>query len=466
MQEGFAVVLDIGKTLTKLTVWSRDGQMLDRYSRPNAMVMQDGIARLDEAGIRAFLIESLRAVSDQPVDYIIPVAHGAGVAAITHDRLAYLPIDYEQEPPSEINEAYGAQRDPFDETGSPALPACLNFGKQLFWADRLYPDVNTQATFMPWPQYWAWVLSGVAASEVSSLGCHSDVWNPARADYSTFAKEQGWAARFAPIRRASDIIGTLRPELAQATGLPASVRILTGVHDSNAALLAARGFPEIDGEEATILSTGTWFVAMRLPKKPLDFIQLPESRDCLVNIDVFGRPVPSARFMGGREIERLIEIDTRRLDIKPDQQLLLEAVDRVVSTRAMVLPTLTPGIGPFADHISKWVNRPDDWTARRAATGLYAALVADTSLDLIGAHNRILVEGRFAEAEIFVRALTSLRPDTQIYVANADNDVSFGALRLVNPALKPDSALRTVRPLDQSLIAYREAWFDNLSAHP
>jgi hypothetical protein len=89
---------------------------------------------------------------------------------------------------------------------------------------------------------------------------------------------------------------------------------------------------------------------------------------------------------------------------------------------------------------------------------LYAALVADTSLDLIGSKERILVEGRFAEAEVFVRALAALRPDTAVYTANAHNDVSFGALRLIASTLSPQGKLVRVTPLDGDLAGYRARW--------
>lgn len=130
----------------------------------------------------------------------------------------------------------------------------------------------------------------------------------------------------------------------------------------------------------------------------------------------------------------------------------------------MILPTLASGFGPFPDGTFAWVNGPADWFARRATACLYAALVADVSLDLIGTKERILVEGRFAEAEVFVRGLAALRPDTAVYTANAHNDVSFGALRLINPDLKPDTALARVQPLDGDLTAYRAAWHAALEA--
>ncbi len=458
MARGATIVIDLGKTLSKVSLWDLDGRMLDRQTRPNIPLEIDDTRRLDAHDIGNWLLETLSRYADHPVTTVIPVGHGAGVAALVDGKLAFPPLDYEQAIPGAVMDAYRDQRDPFAHTGSPALPDGLNFGSQLWWLDQLYPEVMASATFLPWAQYWACFLTGNAVSEVTSLGCHSDLWSPQGADFSPMAQRLGWAARFAPVVRAGDTAGTLLPEIAKATGLSEDVRVLAGLHDSNAALLAARGFAEIADNEATVLSTGTWFIGMRLPATPVDTARLPEARDCLVNIDVHGRPVPSARFMGGREIETLIEIDTRRVDIKPDQPALLAAVSAVLRQNRMILPTLMRGFGPYPDSAFAWINRPEDWYERRAAACLYAALVADTSLDLIGASGRLLVEGRFAEAEVFVRALASLRPDTAVYTANAHNDVSFGALRLIDPGLKPQGELVRVEPLDADLDTYRNRW--------
>lgn len=458
LAEGRIIVVDIGKTMSKVTLWSRDGQCLDRQVRPNAACEVEGIRRLDVDGIAGWLVEALASHAAHPVEAIIPVAHGAGVVALGPEGALIPPLDYEQPIPDAVMAAYRAQRDPFALTGSPALPDGLNMGAQLFWLDQLHPRAMQTATLVPWAQYWAWFLGGVAVSEVTSLGCHSDLWLPDAGRFSPLAERMGWAARFAPMARAADAVGRLRPELARCTGLPDSVEVLAGLHDSNAALLAARGFDGIALREATVLSTGTWFVAMRLPDEVVFTHALDGARDCLVNVDAYGRPVPSARFMGGREIESVIGLDTRRVDIRPDQPALLAAVPGLVEAGAMLLPTLAPGCGPFPDAAPRWIAEPADWHDRRAAMCLYAALVADVALDLIGAKDRLLIEGRFAEAEVFVRALAALRPDTAVFTANAHNDVSFGALRLLNPLLSPQGGLRRVEPLKTPIADYRARW--------
>ncbi|MBK7162937.1 MAG: carbohydrate kinase [Sphingomonadales bacterium] len=449
------LVLDVGKTLSKLSRWSANGVLLDKVIRPNARYEVDGLVRLDAGGIGAWVRETLQNYASKgPVRAIIPVGHGAGVAAIRNSELAFAPLDYEQPIPEAVMTDYRLKRDTFGDTGSPALPLGLNIGSQLHWIETVTPGALDGVALVPWAQYWSWFLSGVATSEVTSLGCHSDLWNPAAGDFSDLARSRGWANRFAPMAKAGDVVGKLKPEF----GFGDTVDVHCGIHDSNAALLAARGFVEIEQEEVTVFSTGTWFIGMRCPKVPFDLRNLAEARDCLVNVDAHGAAVPSARFMGGREIEEVICIDTRRVDIVPDQPALLAAVAAVLKAGSMLLPTLVPDCGPFPNGCGHWVAEPADWVQRRAAACLYAALVANVSLDLIGAENILLVEGRFSEAEVFVRALASLRRGTRVYTSNAHNDVSLGALRLIDPSIRPSGKLKRVEPLTEDLTNYAAQW--------
>jgi sugar (pentulose or hexulose) kinase len=434
-----------------MSLWSREGQCLEKRTRTNAAKPADPYMPLDTRATADWLIESLAEFASHPVEAIIPVAHGAAVAGIREGAPAFPPLDYEWEIPADCLSEYREQRDAFALTGSPELPAGLNFGAQLHYLESLGSLAGV--TLMPYAQYWAWLLSGAATSQVTSLGCHSDLWLPGDSDFSPMAKRRGWAAQFAPMVHASDVVGTLRPELAERTGFSPTVRIHAGLHDSNAALVAARGCPELAAHEMTVLSTGTWFVAMRTPGEPVDLAALPETRDCLVNVDVEGQAVPSARFMGGREVELL----GGGID-RPGTAGLAKALH--VGT--MVLPAHVQGCGPFAEHAGSWIDKPENEAQQQAAVALYAALMADCSLDLIGAKQRLLIEGRFAASEIFVRALATLRPGTKVFTANAEADVSFGALRLIEPSLSPPGTLTQVQPLDADLDSYRSGWLSHL----
>ncbi len=456
MLPGRVIVLDVGKTLAKLSLWSEEGRLIERFQRYNARVESRGRHALDTEGIEQWALEILRQFARRgPVSAIVPVAHGAAAAVLRAGRLACPVADYEDPVPQDVRAAYDAQRDAFALTGSPALPDGLNLGAQLYRLEQERPELLTgDASIVTWPQYWAWKLSAVTSSEVSSLGCHTDLWRPGERGPSAIARERGWFARLAPRRRADERLGSLSEEWAARTGLSAEVGVYCGVHDSNAALLAAHGFTDTAAAEVTVISTGTWFVAMRVPQAATaDWAALPESRDCLVNVDVEGRPIPSARFMGGRELERIGGLGVE------DAQAALQALPEVLETGAMALPGWVPGVGPYGQSRARWLHEPRNPAARAAAAGLYAALMMDTSLELIGSSGRLIVEGRFAGTDLFVRALAALRPDAQVLV-NGDEEsaVPYGALRLLDPTVRPPGALRRIAPLEADLTPYKARW--------
>jgi sugar (pentulose or hexulose) kinase len=462
MPDGWTVVLDVGKSVSKATLWDEGGMLRARRSRPNPRLEADGCGVLDSAGIERWLVSVLaKFAACGPVDAIVPVAHGAGAALLHRNRLQSGPLDYEWSEVAADRPSYDRQRDPFEFTGSPALPAGLNLGVQLHWLESLGTANFRSSTIVPWAQYWAWVLSGVPACEVSSLGCHTDLWRPFDDAPSHLAAARGCAEQFAPRMPAHTVLGTLRKEWVDLTGLPPNVQVLCGLHDSNAALLAARGRSEIEGRDATVLSTGTWFVAMRSSittrsasertagfTAPGTTARLAEGRDCLVNVDVNGAPVPSARFMGGRELELL--------NAKSNAEPAIASAVRVIIDGDMILPTTVPGVGPFpnARHRNLAFKNSADMPA---LAQIYAALVTDVSLDLIGSCDCLIIEGRFAQAPVFTRVLASLRRDTRIWVSNIDDGVAQGALSLLNRSA-PKGALERIAPLEMDTDAYRARW--------
>ena len=460
MLERCVIVFDVGKTNAKLTLWDGSGRQLERRVRAND-VIRAGYRALDVAGIEEWLGETLADFARRAsIGAIVPVAHGAAAALVYEGRLFATPMDYEQDVDPTERGHYVAQRDKFAETGAPLLPHALNLGLQLHWLERLTSAWHEDLRILLWPQYWSWRLSGVMASETTSLGCHTDLWNPLAQRFSSLAQRRGWAARMPPLRRAGEVLGTLTDEWIARTGLPGDCRVLCGLHDSNAALLAARGHTEIRDHDATVLSTGTWFVAMRSPSSHSQQspATLDEHRDCLINVDIAGSPVPSSRFMGGREAELIGDIDTHALTVNYEPQRLIERLPSLLQSGAAALPTFARGSGPFPQAAGEWRTKPSRADDQRAITGLYLALLADASLELIGSRDRLLIEGRFAEAVIFVRALAALRPQQQVFVCNAQDDVPYGALRLLDSALAPAAPLRAVEPLDVDFSAYASEW--------
>jgi sugar (pentulose or hexulose) kinase len=391
-------VIDIGKTNAKVVlIDSTTRQQVAGRSTPN-VVRRDGVyPHADVEMLWAFIIESLKSLgAEHGVDGISITTHGATAALMAGEQLALPVLDYEHNGPEETAAAYGAVRPDFAESLSPRLPNGLNLGAQIFWQAQVHAPAFAPVTaILTYPQYWAWRLTGIMASEVTSLGCHTDLWAPARAEFSSLVRGQGWEGLFPPVRPAASVLGRIRPGVAAVAGLHGDTPVTCGIHDSNASLL-----PHLGSHETpfTILSTGTWAIAMTVGG---DTDKLDPRRDSLANVDAFGRAVPTARFMGGREFDQLVDevVEPSAADVA-----------RVIGDDIRVQPNFTPGVGPFPDARGRWTHTPETLTSgeRTAAASLYLALVTRACLDLCGLGREIVIEGPLARNALFGQALARL----------------------------------------------------------
>ncbi|WP_394789994.1 FGGY-family carbohydrate kinase [Rhodoferax sp.] len=407
------LVIDIGKSHAKLLLVDDSGTVLEQHGRKNAPVTAPlGYSALDIAGLTGWICSTLAASSlTRRCARAITSTHGAAFVALDNAGLAWPPLDYEFDgyanQTSALHQAYQAQRDGFDATLSPDLPMGLNAARQLYWLQHTHPDAWARTrTLLPYPQYWAWWLSGVAASEVSSLGCHTQLWQPDAQDYSQLAKTQGWAALFASLAPAWQVLGTVRPALAEALGLPKSCEIHVGVHDSNACL--ARYLAS--DQDLTVVSSGTWTVLMA---PDASTATLDAERDMLCNVNVRGQATPTARFMGGREFAAL-------LDGAPADLGTPDGVDQLLRKQIYALPSFAPQGGPFMQRRGEIMRAGQpialqDLAAaeRSALAALYCAqLTAWLVLQLRPGSQRstVVVEGPLAHNPLYLGLLQALLP--------------------------------------------------------
>lgn len=223
-----------------------------------------------------------------------------------------------------------------------------------------------------YPEYWAFRLTGVAATEVTSLGCHTDLWDPHARRQSSLARTLGIDEAMAPTRKAGEVLGRILPKIAQRTGLPPDTPVHCGIHDSNASLL-----PHLLSREAPfgVVSTGTWIIAMAIGAGA---VSLDAGRDTLINVDALGDPVPSARFMGGREHDLLMQ-GAQTVPTEAD-------IGASLGAGRMLLPAVVPETGPFRGRAAGWIGGdPEPGSGVRAAcVGFYLGLMTAQCLALIG----------------------------------------------------------------------------------
>jgi len=447
---GVTAVLDIGKTNVKVATFASDGALVWERTMPNRMVSGPLYPHADVETIWAFLLSALADANKvSAIAAIVPTTHGCAAALIDVSGLVLPVMDYEFAGVDEIEPHYAPLRPPFSQTFSPALPVGLNLARQLAWQQRHFADAFARARYLlTYPQYWAWRLSGVAAAEVTSLGAHSDLWAPLQGQFSSVVAALDLRRLMPPLRPAYQCLASIKPDIAAAAGLGGDVGVFCGVHDSNASLL-----PHLGSRRApfTIVSTGTWVIMMA---PGLSVTGLDPADDTLANVDVEGRPVATARFMGGREYAAIAGAPGN-----PDPASLA----RVIASGAMALPCFAgPGAGgPFAARHGE--IRGDIASADRPALAtLYVALMSDLMLTRLGVTaGDLVVEGGFAANPSYAALLAAFRPSQPVFAGSDAAGTARGAALLAQwppRDFQPPPLIAAQPCAIEGLHAYRDAW--------
>jgi L-fuculokinase len=447
-------ILDVGKTHTKFIAADADsGRIAARYERASRSIEGSVIRALDVVGIERWLRETLSAFPEKAaIEALVPVAHGAAAVLLDAEDQVHFAPDYEDQAFELVAETYRTRRDPFSETFSPFLPLGLNLGRQLYFLESCHaPQFKRIQSCLLYPQYWAWRLCGEKASEVTSLGCHTDLWCPREAKPSRLAERRGWSGLLPALHAASDTLGHVSAELVRATGLDPGCRVQCGIHDSNASYLSHRtGRPA--AQPFSVVSSGTWIIVMA---HGADLSRLRESDDMLANVDALGDAVPTARFMGGREYEAILGPGNG--PVVPTH----DALASVLRHRAFALPPARSASerSGFAGRLI----RADGLTAeeRAALATAYLALRTGRRLSDLGATGDILIDGPLSANRLYVELLANLRPGCAIRTNDARSGVVRAAQVLagMQPGAEAYFQFAVSDPLP-GFLAYRSEWTD------
>ena len=447
------LVLDVGKTNVKLLVLSKTGHVVDVVRLENRSLDGPPYPHLDTEGIWRWLLQTAAGFAQKYSIYaIVPKTHGCAAALVHDDELVLPIVDYETEIPEDTVEAFRAVMPTFEETHSPDLPGGLSLGRQLFWLQRDYPGEFSRAQrVLTYPQYWAWRLCGVAASEVTSISCHSHLWRPQYRTFSSLVDEQGWYSLFPPMRSAYDVLGPILSEVALMTGISPDCKVYNGIHDANASYsLFLKGYTK----PFCLLSTGTWVVLIN-PQLPVT--KLNAHRDTMALADLRGGPVPMGRFMGGREFEIL------SAEAGVTNKEFTEAdVRSVLTKRSFLLPSFATG-GPFMGRHG-YATGPSVKTGGEilARATLYLALVTMTSARILEMGGDLIVTGGFVNNPWYCRLVAALTGCRRCFVDHQSESTALGAGML--PAWHSDDIqlplhLTPVEKFDDpNLFHYAEEW--------
>jgi sugar (pentulose or hexulose) kinase len=456
-------VLDMGKSNIKLSAVTRAGEGVETVSIPNPVLPGPPCRRHDLDAITEWVMAYLSIFCRRhPISNFVTSGHGSGGVLVGNDPDglnggAALPmIDYEQEAPDVLNEAYLPLCGSFLDRGSVTLQAMTHQGRQLYLMQREDPARFAKARwFLNLPQYWAWRLTGVARCELSIMGAQSHLWNVVERRFAPIVESQGWQSLMPLFAPAWQPLGTIRNPLAARYGLPDNIQVHNGAHDSsvNFYRYQTAGLTGI-----TVVSTGTWLVALADGVNP-DL--LDEHRNMTCNSDVFGKPLGGALTMGGREFHHVA--GKQRHDAVAD----LALVAKLVQQRTFALPSFGAESGQVKGSAGRgriMGPPPQDSAERLALAVLYLALLTVSCANTLGAKRTIVLDGTYLRDPLYARLVAALRPNAETLENHEGDGVASGAALLCSHETRREPAPITLslpQPLSEfaDLGAYASEWF-------
>ena len=439
------VVLDIGKTNVKLTfVDSSNNKALYSFRTKQENIIRHSIKILNSNSIYEWALTKIVFVGRKySLDKFVCTAHGTSIALIGEQNQEILACtDYEYKF-DKIFDHYKRLAPNFNESFTPFLENGLNIGQQIYYLYKKNPKMIKNTKFiLTYPQYIAWKLSGNFSSEISYLGCHTHLWDFKKNKLSSFVKKLRLENKFPPMRKAWEVIG--QKKIANS-----NLQIVNGVHDSNASYLY---FKNSNIKNFTLVTTGTWYIIFN---QKTSLTHLNPNLDMLANIDVFGKPVPTIRFMGGREYDNLMKVFKITTNTK--------ALKNFNYKNYLIYPSYASG-GAF---INKKININFFKKLKKGQIYylicLYIAFVINFSLNKMKSSNTIILDGPITKNITIMKILSSLRPKQLVLKNKKEIGTTLGATNLFN--IKKKNKLQTVdipKYQNQSMKSSYKLWEEDL----
>lgn len=425
-------VFDVGKTNKKLFLFDEQYKIVfERSARFTETVDEDGDPCENLESLRLSVFDSLREVFRNPAFEIKSInfaTYGASFVYIDEDGKPLAPLyNYLKAYPKALQDqfyaAYGGEAEFSNRTASPVLGS-LNSGMQLYRIKYEKPELFKQIRYaLHLPQYLSYLISGEAYSDLTSIGCHTNLWDFTNNDYHEWVKKEGIMDKLAPIVPSDSVIPAAFPGNNYAVG--------AGFHDSSAALV-----PYLVNfhEPFILLSTGTWCISLNpFNSSPLTADEL--ENDCLCYLQYEGKPVKASRLFAGYEHEQQVKriaahfgTDVIAYRSVPFDPQIITALQQTAKVEEL---NEEDGKGLKESAFGK-----RDLNQFSSAIAAYHQLILDlvhqqyisTSRVLEGTDvKRIFVDGGFSKNVIFMNLLAAAFPQLEVFAAYMAQATAVGA---------------------------------------
>jgi sugar (pentulose or hexulose) kinase len=430
-------IFDVGKTNKKFLLFDEQYKVVHEESTQlKETEDEDGFPCEDVFALTEWIKNSFDRITCDYRFYIKAVnfsAYGASFVYVNQNGNPITPLyNYLKPYPEKLKEqfysAYGGESLLSKQTASPVL-GNLNSGLQLYRLKYEKPELFKQMAFaLHLPQYLSYVLIDYPATDITSIGCHTKLWNYQKNKYHRWVEEEGIEKYFAPVISCTAPFSFERNKKSYVGGI--------GLHDSSSALIPYLSFYK---EPFLLLSTGTWCISLN----PFNHSLLTDyelQHDCLCYLSYEGKPVKASRFFAGQEHEQQVKRLANHFNTGVDQfryiKIDYNLIKKMGSGETGNDSTQNKSRIIQSEFSQRDLN--DFATYEEAYHQLVANIIEQQvrSINLVlkgTTVNKIFVDGGFSNNPLYMYLLAASFPGFEIYTASISQASAFGAALAIHP---------------------------------
>jgi len=399
-------IFDIGKTNKKLFLFNESYEIvLKKSTQFDEITDEDGDACEDLELLTKWVIETFEEVLQNPtfeVKALNFATYGASFVHLNAEGEVIAPLynylkPYSEELKKQFYDNYGGEPIFTRKTASPVL-GNLNSGMVLYRLKYENPSLFAQIQYsLHLPQYISFLFTGKYFSDITSIGCHTNLWDFEQNNYHEWLEKEGIIEKLAPLTPDEGVLST--PLKFPHRGLGGF-----GLHDSSAALIPY--LATFKGQKFVLISTGTWCITLNpFNDTPLTDEELLQ--DCLIFMQYTGQPVKASRLFAGYEHEQIIK------QLSEQFKVPLDYYKTVIYD-----PKFLEVFG----------NDEYESAYHRLILNIVDKQIASTKLVLNDVSvTKLFVDGGFGKNEIYMNLLAKAFPSMEVYAASVAQATALGA---------------------------------------
>jgi L-fuculokinase len=450
-------IFDIGKTNKKLILFDEQYRIVwEESCLIEESEDEDGEDCEDLGKLTAWVtgtLKNLEKAGNFSLRAINFSTYGASLVHIGADNRPIAPLyNYLKPYPARLREKfynkYGGEIAFSMLTASPVLGS-LNSGMQLYRIKEDRPELFAEIEFsLHLPQYFSWLMTGVPCSDITSIGCHTNLWNFSQHQYHDWVYREGIINKLSPILPSATVLPVIgAPAGSMRSGLASDCMAGIGLHDSSAAMIP---YLESFREPFVLISTGTWCISMN-PFSETSLTAAELQSDCLCYMSFEGKPVKSSRLFAGsqheHQVRRLSEYFHKTLDYFTTVRFEPALVKSLQSDPRKEIGERRE-LGAYDNYEEAYYRLLMDIVEQQSAS---------TKMILEGMDiKRIFVDGGFGKNAVYMHLLAAAFPHLGVYAASIPQASAMGAALAVHRQWN-------TRPLPEDIVGLRHFPLDSES---